>query len=248
VSPAALGVALLAVFVAALTKGYSGFWFNLVAVAGLSLVLAPSDAVPIVFVLAAVSSVHLVPQVWREADWGSVWLLLGVAMAATPVGVAVLRRVPAAPMRVAISVMVLAAAALLWSGIVRRRPPGAASAIAVGVTSGLLNGSVGVAGPPVILFYFSSFATLAIARASLIAYFLGTDATAVASAALQGMLTPDVLSWCAVLLPSLVLGITLGARGFVRAPQATARRVLVVLLVLLGLGGLLRGLRELAGA
>lgn len=243
-NPATLSVAFLVVFVAALGKGYSGFGFNLVAVGGLSLVLAPSDAVPIVLILAAVSSVHLLPQVWREVNWRSLWLLLGAAVAATPVGVVLLRRVPAAPMRIVISLLVLAAAVVLWSGVSWSQRPGPASTIAVGVTSGLLNGSIGVSGPPVILFYFASFATLSIARASLIAYFLGTDVSAVAIAAAQGIVTQKVVVRCALLLPSLVLGIVLGNHGFLRAPRDTARRALLMLLALLGLGGLVRGLYE----
>ena len=242
--PVRLGVAFLVVFVAALGKGYSGFGFNLMAVGGLSLILAPSDAVPIVLILAAVSSVHLLPQVWREVNWRSLWLLMGAAVAATPVGVVLLRRVPAAPMRIVISLLVLAAAALLWSGVTWSQRRGPASTIAMGVASGLLNGSTGVSGPPVILFYFASFPTLSIARASLIAYFLGTDASAVAIAATQGIVTREVLLRCAVLLPGLVLGIALGHRGFLHAPRDTARRALVGLLVLLGVGGLVRGLYE----
>ena len=245
--PGTLSVAVVTVFLAALAKGYSGFGFNLVAVGGLSLVLAPSAGVPIVLTLAAVSSIHLVPQVWKEVDWRSVWLLLSAAVPATAAGVTMLRRVPAAPMRVFISLMLLTAAVLLWSGASRKQRPGTAPSIVIGAASGLLNGSIGVAGPPVILFYLSSFSTLATARASLVAYFLGTDVSAVTIAAMQGIVTREVLVRAAILLPALALGIVLGNRGFVRAPRDAARRALVVLLMILAVGSFVRGLYEWVG-
>lgn len=52
---------------------------------------------------------------------------------------------------------------------------GAAYVRGYGGISGLFNGSAAIGGPPVILFFFSSPTHAHVSRASLIAFFLGSD-------------------------------------------------------------------------
>ena len=88
--PAAAAFAVVAVFVGAFVRGYSGFGSSLLWISSLSLVLPPLVVVPIVFMLEVAASVHLLPKVWPDIDWYSLrWLLLGT-FAATPLGIYVL--------------------------------------------------------------------------------------------------------------------------------------------------------------
>ena len=114
--PVSLIVSLTAVFVAGIIRGYSGFGFAMVAVTSISLVLPPIQVVPVVLILEVLASIRLVPQVWRDIDWGSLrWLLAG-SLVATPFGVYLLATIPADPMRICISLIVLIAATSLLRG------------------------------------------------------------------------------------------------------------------------------------
>ncbi len=134
-------VALISVFLAGIIRGYSGFGFAMVAVTSISLVLPPIHVVPLVLILEVLASIKLVPQVWKDIDWHSLrWLLAG-SLLATPIGVYLLANVPAEPMRISISLMVLVAAMLLLYGWAWRRMPGRPLILTTGVTSGILNGA-----------------------------------------------------------------------------------------------------------
>lgn len=238
--PAAAAFAVVAVFVGAFVRGYSGFGSSLLWISSLSLVLPPLVVVPIVFMLEVAASVHLLPKVWPDIDWYSLrWLLLGT-FAATPLGIYVLATVPATPIRVAISVVVLVATILIWRGFALRRAPGPAATTLTGLACGLLNGSTGIGGPPAILFYFSSPTAVTVSRASIIAFFLGTDSFGTAIAASQGLITTGVLVRTAMFLPFVLIGIGLGNRRFIRTNPESFRRFVLLLLVLLSISVFLR--------
>ena len=172
--------AVLCIFGAAVVRGYSGFGFSLLAVTSLSLLLPPAEIVPSIFIMEVAASLHLLPGVWRDIHWRALlWLAVG-CLVGTPFGVYALAHVPPAPMTVALAVFVLIAAILLARGYALKSLPGPAVTFATGTSSGLLNGSFGIGGPPVILFFFSSPAGAAAGRASMIAFFLITDVVGLA--------------------------------------------------------------------
>jgi hypothetical protein len=184
----------------------------------------------------------LLPQVWRDIEWFSLrWLLLG-ALIATPFGTYLLATVPPAPMRIAISLLVLVAAILLIRGFAWKRMPGTTFTLTTGATCGLLNGVAAIGGPPVILFYLSSPAGVTVSRASIIVYFLGIDTMSLAMAILQGLTTVKILLTTALCLPSLLLGIGIGSRMFVKADQESFRRHVLVLLMVLSISGFFRSI------
>jgi uncharacterized protein len=234
------------VFVAAIARGYSGFGFSLLAVTSLSLVLTPAEVIPPVFMMEVAASVSLLPSIWKDVHWRALgWLSLG-CLVGTPVGVWCLASVPAAPMKVAMGVTVLTAVVLLWIGYARKTMPGTAATLTTGGVSGILNGAFGIGGPPVVLFFFSSPAGVAISRASLIAFFIGTDAMALGFLAREGLVTSEAFTRFLMLVPPLLAGQWLGARSFKTTDPATFRRWVLALLAMLAVSTGLQGVLALA--
>jgi uncharacterized membrane protein YfcA len=220
---------------AAFVRGYSGFGFSLLAVTALSLRLAPAEIVPSIFMMEIAASLHLLPSIWREVHWRAIGVLLIGYTIAVPLGVWLLASMPQAPMKVALGLAVLVSTLLLMRGFALRRMPGLGATLATGGASGLLNGAFGIGGPPVILFFFSSPAGDAIGRASIIAFFLATDAIGLVFLAREGLVTQESLVRALVFLPALIAGIWLGARSFKHSDQASFRKWVLRLLALLAL-------------
>ncbi|MEE9250096.1 MAG: sulfite exporter TauE/SafE family protein, partial [Alphaproteobacteria bacterium] len=88
-------------------------------------------------------------------------------------------------------------------------------------------------GPPVILFYFSSPVGIAVGRASIVTYFLGTDSVGTAMFASQGLIGSEVLWRTAIFLPVLLIGVSLGTRQFLGATPEAFRKVVLILLIAL---------------
>lgn len=221
------------IFLAAVVRGYAGFGFSLLSITALSILLPPREVIPSIFLLEVVASLHLLITVWRDVHWHSLgWLSLG-CLAGTPLGVAALARVPAAPLTAFLAVAVFAAAVVLARGYALRTMPGRAATVATGFASGVLNGSIGIAGPPVIVFFFGSPAGVAVGRASMIAYFVLTDTLGLVLQGTEGLLDRGVVLRAAVALPVMLAGVALGNRAFARIEPARFRQWVFRLLMLL---------------
>ena len=228
---------LVAILAGAWLKGYTGFGASMFWMTSLSLVFPPLQVVPMVLMFEVVTSITLLPQIWKDVRWRSIALLLLGTWAATPLGIHALANLPATPIRMALAIVVFVAAILILRGFALSREPGRPATVGVGLMAGVLNGSMGIVGPPVILFYFSSPIGVVAGRASIIAYFIGTDSVATAIFAAEGLIDADVYWRTAMFLPFLILGVVAGSRGFVKTDPETFKKV--ALFVLLALSALL---------
>jgi uncharacterized membrane protein YfcA len=240
-----LAYAVLAIFFAAIVRGYSGFGFSLLAITALSLAMPPSQIVPSIFMLEIAASLHLLPGIWKDVHWRSIGPLIVGCLIATPFGVWLLANMPAAPMQIALAAFVLVATLLLRQGFALKTMPGRAASAATGAVSGFFNGAFGIGGPPVILFYFASPAGHEAGRASVIAYFLATDAIGLVFLAREGLVTLDAAFRALVFLPALFAGVWLGARSFKTADPAVFRNWVLALLALLAALTAAKGLSTL---
>jgi uncharacterized membrane protein YfcA len=233
------------VFLAAIARGYSGFGFSLLSITALSLVPTPAEIIPSIFMLEIAASLHLLPGIWKDVHWRSLMpLIIGCAIA-TPIGVYALARVPAPPMQVAIAMFVIATTILLWRGFALKQIPGFGGSVAVGAASGLFNGAFGIGGPPVILFYFSTPQAHAVGRASVIAFFVFTDAIGLVMLARESLVTLDAAYRALAFATPLITGIWLGARAFKSADPLVFRRIVLVLLAGLAVLTAVKGLYAL---
>jgi uncharacterized membrane protein YfcA len=233
---AVIGLASVAAFV---VRGLSGFGSAMIGIGALTLVLPPAMVIPAFFGLELLTTVNLLPSVWRQIDWRSLrWVIAGSALT-TPVGLVLLAHLDPNPMRLVVSACLATIAVLMLSGLAQRftphSTPGPLGALAAGAASGFLNGAAGIAGPPAIVFYFATTG-MAVSRATLIAYFLFTDSYGLAWAGGAGLLAGAGWKLIAVALPFSLLGIWIGQRLYVRLDEARLRRVIWTLLA--GLGAL----------
>jgi uncharacterized protein len=228
------------VFVAAFVRGYSGFGFSLLAITSMSLALPPAMILPSIFMMEVAASVSLLPSIWRSVHWRDLALLWLGCLLCTPLGVLVLAGVPAAPMKVALGIAVLGAASLLWSGYQRKTMPTPPETVLTGAVAGFLNGTFGII-IPVIVFFFNSPAGAAAGRASLIAFFIGSDAMGVLFLGLQGLVTTSDFYRFLMFVPALIVGQWCGARSFKGADETAFRRWALVLLALLAVVTALQG-------
>jgi len=214
----------------------------MVAVTSMSLVIPPARVVPLVLILEVLASIRLVPQVWNDVDWYSLrWLLTG-SIFATPLGAYLLANIPAEPMRMSISLLVLVAAILLLRGWALKRMPGRPLIINTGIACGILNGAAAIGGPPVILLYLSSPAGVTVSRASIIAYFLGIDTMSLVMASIHGLTTFQTILLTVVCMIPLLFGITFGSKMFIKVDKESFRHHVLILLIILSIVSLLRGI------
>ena len=204
----------VAVFFAAIVRGFAGFGFSALTVASLVFVLPPAVVVPLVLMLEVAASIQMLPGAWRHADFQ--WLLptaAGVAVG-TPVGALALSLWEPESVRLALYALLagLAAANILLERGVFRAP--AVSPFAAGVAAGIANGIAAVAGIVAGLFLLASRRPAATVRASLVALFFVGDIYALLWGGGLGLLRPSHAILFAAAIVPLVAGVAVGSALF----------------------------------
>lgn len=224
-------ITILAVLLASFIRGYSGIGFAVMAVAIISIFHPPDVAIPAVIMLEILISLILIPPVRRDVDVRPVGLITIGAVLLTPIGALLLMRVDENWARILVAVAVATVAIALLATRTVRPDPGRLVTVVAGGIAGLLNGAVGVSGPPIILFFLGTERGASVSRASMMASFLVIDVFTVLWFGIGGLITQTALITVLYCLPSLVIGSQLGARVFHQSDQSKfRRRVLLILL------------------
>jgi len=231
---------MVAVFAAAFVRGYSGFGFSLLAITSMSLVLPPALIIPSIFMMEIAASITLLPSIWKEVHWQALGVLWLGCLIGTPLGVRFLAGMPEAPMKIALGVVVLFAVVMLHKGYVRKSMPTTAETALTGGVLGLLNGAFGIV-TPVVVFFFNSPAGAAVSRASLIAFFIGSDTIGLTFLAQKGLVTLDGFYRFLIFVPALIFGQWLGSRSFRSANPDDFRRIVLLLLAGLAVATAIQG-------
>jgi len=247
-------VNLLIVFAAGMVRGFSGFGFSALCVAGLSLFVPPAQVVPPIFVLEVLASVTLLRGALKDADWPWLsWLALGNALF-IPLGVALLAFVPETPLRLLIGALLLLAAVLLRSGLRLALAPTRTVRLATGLVSGFVNGVAAIGGIAVAVLLSTAQMAPAAMRATMIMLLLFTDLYALAWVGIMSagsetgnaLLGADTLRWALSLVPAMLAGIWVGQRSFAGVSPTQFRRHVLNLLILIALVSVVRALLALA--
>jgi len=255
-APALLAYSLCVVFAAGVVRGFAGFGFSAVTVAGLSLVVPPALVVPAIFMLEILASLSQLRGIARDVDlpWLG-WLMLGNLLF-IPLGVALLAWLPETPLRLLIGALLMAAALLLRAGTRATLVPTRAVRFAAGLVSGFINGVAAIGGIAIAVLLSTTAMAPAALRATMIALLLFSDVVSLASAALMPtaahasghLLGAGTLKWALWLAPAMLAGIWWGQRSFKGVSPAQFRRHVLNLLVALAAVSVARSVVSLAMA
>lgn len=234
-----LAAAALGTAVAGLLRGYAGFGTAILLSPLYALLWGPAAGVPVMLLLELFVSAQLLPRSWREADRPLILPIALAACAATPLGAVFLLAADPETLRRAIGALVLTLGLLLLSPLRYHGPRPLALNLAVGLVSGVMKGSTGMSGPPVILYLLTGPDAARQHRANLILFFGVIAVVAVAVPLAAGLITAAVLLKLALLLPVMLACVRAGARLFRVVPERLYRPFALSCLVVVGLLALL---------
>ena len=215
----------LAVLVAGVVRGFAGFGTGMIAGPVAAALYGPQVGLPLLFVIDTWPMLPLLPAAWRKANFGEIVPLLAGYACLVPLGLWFLKTGDQTLLRWFISLAVLSLVAVLASGWryegSRTRPV----SLGVGAVSGFLGGSIGVNGPPVILYWMALRTGAGFVRANILVFFAFTNVIGGVGLWFAGLWTAKALILGAIASPVYLIGLLAGARMFGLASEEPCRRI-----------------------
>lgn len=210
---------------AGLVRGFAGFGTAMIYLPFAGQVLTPFAALTTLMVKDLLAPLMHVPRAIRDGQPVDVLRLAVGAALFVPVGVWILSLVHPDVFRWGVSLVALCLLAILILGIRYRGPITKPVLYGTGATGGLLAGSVGLPGPPIILLYMASTQPSEAIRANTTLYLILADILLVSVLWWNGYLVPSALALGALMILPYGLGNWLGALLFRPGHEALYRRV-----------------------
>jgi hypothetical protein len=231
------GIFLLAcavVLVAAITSGLAGFGLAIISIPPLLLLYEPATVVAIIKLLTIGTTWIIMVDAWRDISWRWIARLVPTALVGLFVGTWLLQVLEADAIRVIAGtvVFVLALVLLTWQPrAVRER---VWTVPLLGLVSGTGSTSVGLSGPPVVLYFTLTGVGKEVLRGTIATYFVVLDVVGLPALVTQGVVDGDDLKLALAIAPVAVVGRLVGIRLVRFVSPLAFRRATLGLLLLTG--------------
>lgn len=225
---------LIIVFLAIFVQSLTGFGSGLVSMAFLPDLLGVRTAAPLVALVTSTLEITLLIRYRSAFNLRAVWRLIAASIFGIPLGVWALRGVNE---KVLLDVLGFVMAGYALYALLNFKLPELnhpAWAYLAGFLSGILSGAYSVGGPPVIIYVNCRRWLPDEFKSNLQGLFLVNDILTIFSHGLSGNLTPTVWKTYLLALPVIALGVLAGA-GLDRCLNPLMfRKIVLVLLIIMG--------------
>ncbi|MGA1872641.1 MAG: sulfite exporter TauE/SafE family protein, partial [Thermoplasmatota archaeon] len=228
-------VIIIVVTLAGFVQGLVGFGSGLVMVPVLVLLIDPRIVVPAALLNGLVMNGILAVEARSGIQFRRITPILIGALLGLPLGTFLLLILPGDFLKIIIGTVIVVFGSLLFSGRSFRFRKERVLSVPVGFTSGVLNGSISMSGPPVILFFANQGVQKSNFRANLVTYFFLLNIMTLIAFAVTGLINIEVLVLFAISLPLSLLGIYFGTRASRIVKEDIFRMLALVLVIAAGL-------------
>lgn len=223
---------IMIILIASVLQTSTGFGFSILATPFLLLIFEPSEAIQINLILSLVISAFLIKAIKDDIDYGILKKFITGSIIGLPVGIITFMLIEVSSLKMAIGIVVLILTILLILRFRIRR--GDKRDLAVGGLSGSLTSSIGMPGPPLLLYFSGTDTEKATLRGTTLAFYLFIY---LASLIIQVIFVgTNQTVWISSLwgLPLVLIGLFVGQRLFDKINQHVFRIMVYIILLITG--------------
>lgn len=231
-------IVLVIVFASGIVRGFSGFGSGMIIGPTTAALFTPKIALAMIAVLDTVPTLLIVWPARRQVNWKEVLPVIAGYAVMVPLGVWFLTSSDPVYLRWFISVSILVAIAVLWSGWRYHGARGKPISFSIGGLGGFMGAAAALPGPAVLIYWLAGKSAAATVRANMIWYLFITDFMIII-----GYLFADVFTWKNVALglvgmPGYLVGIWIGMTAFKGASDRLYRNIAFLIILISALTSL----------
>ena len=196
---------------ASCVQGITGFGVSLVAFPLLTLLMPATSAVPLLVSVSLIICLMITISSRQAAKFKSVRIMLLAAVISTPLGAALLKVISPSALSIFAGILISTTSIFLMTG--KRIPLGSRRTPAelfIGALSGLLNGSLSMSGPPIIIFMTNEGKGKNSIRGNFSLYSFILNIITMSAMVYNGLFNADCAGKFAAAAPAVIIGTFLG--------------------------------------
>lgn len=223
---------MIIILIASILQTSTGFGFSIMATPFLLLLFEPREAIQLNLILSLVISCVLIGNIRKEVNWGILKRFIIGSLLGLPAGITIFLLLDMAFLKLGVSILIIGLTILLilnW-----RTKQTVNRDFLVGGISGLLTTSIGMPGPPLLLYFSGTNTTKATLRATTLTFYLFIYlASLIFQVSFVGTSTEIWLSSIKA-LPIVIIGLILGHLLYKRISQRAFQILTYILLIISG--------------
>lgn len=221
------------ILVASILQTSTGFGFSILATPFLLLIFEPAEAIQINLLLSLVISSALILKIRKDIDFGMLKRFIAGSALGLPVGMGIFMLIDINSLKLAVSLIILGLTVMLI--LTFRIGQNKNRDLLVGVFSGLLTTSIGMPGPPLLLYFSGTHIQKEKLRGTTLAFYLFVYLVSLIIQVIFAGTNKTI--WVSSLwaLPMVLAGMYLGQRLFKRINQKAFRIFTYIILLITGI-------------
>lgn len=220
------------VFATGIIRGFSGFGSGMIIGPSSAAFFGPQLALAIISILDALPTLPLAWSARKQVNWKEVIPVLVGYMILAPVGIWLLKSGDPTALRWFISISILIAVMILWSGWKYTGPRSKSVSLGFGGLGGFMGAAAALPGPSVLIYWLAAATKAIEVRANMIWYLFLTDLVIIVGYLYADIYSMEALMRALICIPGYLLGIFIGTRFFSGASDQTYRRVAFVMILI----------------
>src|SRR5699024_4175613 len=196
------------IFVASILQTSTGFGFSIMATPFLLLLFEPREAIQINLILSLVISAALIMKIKKDIDMDILKRFVAGSLAGLPIGIAIFLTLDMTLLKIGVSMLILVLTVLLMLNF--RINGSQKRDLAAGGFSGAFTTSIGMPGPPLLLYFSGTDTAKEKLRGTTLAFYLWIYAISLLIQVVFAGTSAEIWKSSAAGLPMVVIGLFLG--------------------------------------
>ncbi len=228
----AMQLVIVIVLVTGIVRGFSGFGSGMIIGPTTAALFGPQMALAMISIMDALPTLPLAWSTRDQVNWREVIsVAIGYAIL-TPFGIWLLKSGDPTALRWFISISILIAVMILWSGWKYRGPRNTPVSLSFGGLGGFMGAAAALPGPSVLIFWLASAAKAIEVRANMIWYLFITDLIIIIGYLFGNIYTLEALARAILCVPGYLIGIWIGSHFFSGASEKLYRMIAFIMILI----------------
>ena len=193
------------VALAGIIRGFTGFGNMMIMSPGLSLIFGPVMAIPMIYIIELPIVTFFLFKLFKKIQWNKIIILASSSLVFAPIGLYLLQNLDVNITKKIIGIVVILVALLLFFKIKLNIKGKFLAQIIFGSMSGLIGGSTGLGGPPVVSYFLISNFTADEIRSNITGTFFIRVSASIIFTIILGLMSWKIVIIALSLIPSYLL-------------------------------------------